>query len=228
MTSACNQITTWSWSLDAELHVEGGAESLLSPDEIGRSRAFASLDLRRRFVAARAGLRLALGRHLGCDPRILSFVQDTFGKPRLAGSRTVHFSLSHSGGEAVVAISDTLEVGADIEHMRPVEHIDLARRYFHPNERDAIERPAHSEDQRQVFFRTWTLKEAVVKSLGVGLSVELDSFEVSADPALPRLVRAPEGAPQDWWLDVTTVAGNYCRALAAPGVGDVGLIQRTL
>jgi len=223
------EILLWSWRLD------GGTgpadEALLSEDEAARGRRFVSEELRRRFTAARAGLRARLGGHLGVDPRGLTFVENAWGKPRLAHQPGLHFSLSHSGDRAVLAASETLEVGADIERVREVDHLDLARRYFHANEVAAIEHATGEGGQRLAFFRLWTLKEAVVKALGLGLSIPLDSFELAIEDGAPRMVRSPEGAPAGWWLHLETggnESGGYCRALAAPAGGTVGLIQRTV
>lgn len=221
-----SRVLVWSWSLDADRLSGETAEALLTEDEKARGRTFASPRLRQRFVAGRARLRSLLGEHLGLDPRTLVFEQNEFGKPWLAHHPSVHFSLSHSGDEAILAVSDTLVVGADIERVRALEHIDLARRYFHPNEVAAIEKPASLEEQLRAFFGTWTLKEAVVKSLGTGLSIPLDTFEVSIATSPPTMVLCPEGTPQAWWLHLVT--GDYCRALAAPAGAEVGLIQRTV
>ena len=221
-----NQILVWSWSLDADGPSGESAEALLSEDEKVRSQKFASPRLRRRFVAGRARLRSLLGEHLGRDPRTLVFVQNEFGKPSLVDAPFVHFSLSHTDDQAILAVSDTLMVGADIERVRVLDHLDLAKRYFHPYEAATIERLPHADDQRQAFFRTWTLKEAIVKALGKGLSIPLDTFEVSIATSPPTLVLCPDGAPQAWWLHLAT--GDYCRALAAPAGADVGLIQRTV
>ena len=176
-------------------------------------------------MAGRARLRSLLGGHLGLDPRALVFVQNAFGKPRLADRPSVHFSLSHSGDRAVLAVSERHEMGIDIERVRPLDHLDLARRYFHPNEVAAIEGVRPTEEQLLAFFRTWTLKEAIVKAIGRGLSIPLDTFEVQIAPSPPTMVLAPDGVPQAWWLHQTT--GSYCLALAVPG-GEVGLIQRTV
>lgn len=223
-----DRVLVRSWSLDDEQLTGEAAEALLSADEQARARRFATADLQRRFVAGRAGLRRALGEHLGVDPRALVFAENAHGKPRLVGAQTVHFNLSHSGSRAIVALSDTLEVGADLERIRPIEHLDLARRYFHHTERTAIEALAGQEEaQRRAFFLIWTLKEAIVKSQGQGLSIPLYSFAVSIETPTPRLVVLPGGGGSDWWLDVME-EGGYCRALAAPAAGAVGLTQRTL
>ena len=220
------QVIVWSWSLQAGPLVDDDAQALLSNDERARQQSFVSPELRRRFLAARAGLRTLLGRHLDRDPRSLSFATNAFGKPRLAGGGPVHFNLSHCEERAVLAISNA-EVGIDLERERPIEHVDLARRYFHPHEVAAITASPDEAEQRRAFFLIWTLKEAVVKALGTGLSTPLDSFEVAIGPSAPVLARAPEGAPQAWWLH-GAMADGYCCALAVPGVGEVELIQRTV
>jgi 4'-phosphopantetheinyl transferase len=224
---ARRQVIVWSWSLQTGPFVGDDAQALLSDDERARQRSFVSPELRRRFGAARAGLRTLLGRHLDLDPRRLAFAANEFGKPRLAGDGQVHFNLSHCEERAVLAISDTAEVGSDLECERPIEHVDLAKRYFHPNEVAAITASRDEAEQHRAFFLVWTLKEAVVKALGTGLSTPLDSFEVAIRASTPRLAFAPEGAPQAWWLHAA-MADGYCCALAVPGVGEVELIQRTV
>lgn len=214
------EIHLWSWCLDGEGQ---SGEALLNDAERARSRRFVTPVLQQRFVAARSRVRALLGAHLGCDPRSLVFVENEFGKPRLADRSDIHFSLSHSQDRALLAVSEGLEIGADLEGVRSVDHLGLARRYFHRNEVAAIERHA---DPQQAFFRIWTLKEAVVKALGTGLLIPLDEFEVSIETAQPAMVTPPPGASAAWWLYLAP--GDYCRALAAPADGEVGLIQRTV
>jgi len=220
------QVIVWSWSLQTGPLVGDDAQALLSDDEKARQRSFVSPELRRRFGAARAGLRTLLGRHLDRDPRSLAFATGEFGKPRLAGDGQVHFNLSHCEDRAVLAISNA-EVGVDLERERPIEHVDLAKRYFHANEVAAITASRDEAEQRRAFFLVWTLKEAVVKALGTGLSTPLDSFEVAIGASKPALTVAPTGALQPWWLHAA-LADDYCCALAVPGVGAVELIQRTV
>lgn len=219
-------VIVWSWSLQSGPLVGDDAQALLSDDERARQRSFISPELRRRFGAARAGLRKLLGRHLDRDPHSLAFATGEFGKPRLAGNQ-VHFNLSHCEERAVLAISDAAEVGIDLERERPIEHVDLPKRYFHRNEVAAITAPRDAAEQRRAFFLVWTLKEAVVKALGTGLSTPLDSFEVAIGAPTPALAVAPQGAPQTWWLHAA-MADGYCCALAVPGVGEVELIRRTV
>jgi 4'-phosphopantetheinyl transferase len=217
------EVHLWSWCLDDDSLCGEAGEALLNEAERARSGRFMTALLRRRFTAARARLRSLLGGHLGRDPRSLVFVENEFGKPRLVDRPDIHFSLSHSQDRALLAVSEGLEIGADLEGVRGVDHLGLARRYFHPNEVAAIERDA---DPRAAFFQIWTLKEAVVKALGTGLSLPLDEFEVSIAGARPAMVIPPTGSTRAWWLYLAP--GDYCRALAAPAGGEVGLIHCTV
>src|ERR1044072_7061293 len=163
------QVIVWSWSLQTGPLDGDDAQALLSDDERARQRSIVSPELRRRFGAARHGFRTLLGRHLDRDPLSLAFATGELGKPRLVGDGQVHFNLSHCEERAVLAISNA-EIGIDLERERPIEHVDLARRYFHPHEVAAITASPSEAEQRRAFFLVWTLKEAVVKALGTGLS----------------------------------------------------------
>ena len=72
-------------SLDiGESAVQRAAECL-SPDERARADRFAFQRDRKRFVAARAGLRGLLVSRLGCLPEVVEIVTGIHGKPALSG-----------------------------------------------------------------------------------------------------------------------------------------------
>ena len=221
-------IMLWSWSLDSGPYAEPGVVELLADEERAQGRRFATAKLQRRFVAARAGLRSILGAHLTLDPRRLAFVLNEFGKPALGGAPATHFNLSHSGGRAILAVCDHVELGCDLEQVRPIDHLGLARRYFHAAEVAAIEDAPDAPSQALAFFRIWTLKEAFVKALGIGLSIPLDGFAVSIAGSTPALTLNPRGTGEAWWLHQAVLPDGYCRALAAPLGGEAELILRTV
>jgi len=92
------------------------------------------------------------------------------GKPYLPGALEVRFNLAHSHELALVAVALGVEVGVDIERLRPLpEYAAIAERFFPPSERDGL-------DERN-FFHRWTRIEAKLKARGVGLygaGAELD------------------------------------------------------
>lgn len=97
-----------------------------------------------------------------------------FGKPEFVHYPMYHYNISHSGSW-VVAAFDQRPVGIDIEEINDVD-LSLADRFFTRNEGELLRNQAASE-QKQLFYKLWTLKESYVKANGAGLSIPLDSFE---------------------------------------------------
>lgn len=95
-------------------------------------------------------------------------------KPRLIKPEGWHFNLSHSGEWTVLALSDK-EVGVDIQQAKPVD-MRLATRFFTESEQAEIGNAG--ENAQELFYRIWTIKEAYLKALGVGLNRPLNSFTV--------------------------------------------------
>ncbi len=137
---------------------------------------------RTRFAVCHAVLRVLLGGYLGASPSALSFERNAYGKPRLlpAVPASLQFNLSHTTGIGLLAVSNDLALGVDVEEIRPVEH-DIAERYFSVREQADLKRLTGS-DWLEGFFHCWTRKEAILKAEGVGLSGKLDAFDVSLEP----------------------------------------------
>ncbi len=123
------------------------------------------------------------------------------GKPLIAGR---HFSLSHSGEYALLAVGDT-PIGTDIEKIEP-RRVRTSERLFQPEElRWLRERP------EERFFFLWTLKESVLKMLGCGLSVPLPRFSV-----LPLLEGGSIVYGDTACFGAVTVFDSHCAAVCAP------------
>lgn len=99
-----------------------------------------------------------------CGVREPKILRTEAGKPYFA-DLPLRFSLSHSGGEAIIAVSDR-EIGADIQKMRPVD-LRLAERFFTAREKEYV-----GEDVSR-FYEVWTKKEAYGKWQGSGLAAVL-------------------------------------------------------
>lgn len=131
------------------------------------------------YVGARWLLRSVLGNALGLEPGELRIECDRFGKPFLADVESPYqFNLSHTRNEIALVFSSEKEVGVDIESFEMRESaFDIAERFFHPEEvRDLLS--VEGEERQRTFTRLWTLKEAIIKALGKGLSLPLNSFRV--------------------------------------------------
>lgn len=104
----------------------------------------------------------------------LKLTTNANGKPYLQAA-PCHYNLSHSG-EWVVLIVDEMPVGIDIEQIRSID-MEIAKRFFSSAEYDKIS-AMPSNQQLAFFYSMWTLKEAIIKADGRGLSIPLDSFSI--------------------------------------------------
>jgi len=144
-------------------------------DDVERHRAARLVreDIRQRYVLAHGGLRAVLSRYLGVNPDGVVLDRCTTGKPflsrELRGRSAIAFNLSHAHDRALIAVSQTQEIGVDLEFVRSdVEVADLSRRFFTHSEHTAIMQEAE-ERRATKFFRYWVAKEALLKAQGIGL-----------------------------------------------------------
>ena len=127
-------------------------------------------------------------------PLDLKFSYGQNGKPYLQ-DYSFYFNLSHSGEYVFCAISDR-EVGVDIQQFRPVDVVRLTRRFFSKEEQKALERCLDREEQRKLFYRLWTRKEAYGKLTGEGIAASMGRSVLPADEllALDRVLPAQQRA----------------------------------
>jgi 4'-phosphopantetheinyl transferase len=171
-----------------------------------------------RSLVSHAALRLVLGELTGTAPQSLRFERRCghcggagHGKPHLSNRSDLDFSISHSGGLALIALARGRRVGADIERVRQrTDVLAIARGSLSARERETIESWGTDARRREAFFRCWTRKEAYLKALGVGLAGGLDTDPDAAPGWQVRSLRAPPG---------------YMAAVAAEG--QFALRQRT-
>lgn len=98
------------------------------------------------------------------------------GKPFFPAYPEFHFNLSHSGTQVLCAVAVT-EVGCDVEKITAYND-RLAKRFFHPQEYAALCALSTADEQAELFYRLWTLKESFLKATGRGLSLPLNDFSV--------------------------------------------------
>lgn len=111
-------------------------------------------------------------------------VVDKYGKPEFKKSK-VKFNLSHSGKFAIIAVSDR-NIGIDIQKIKEDKH-RVAERNFTPAECDYINKARTDEARCQRFSEIWTMKEAYLKNIGLGLRKPLNSFEIDMKDGKARV-----------------------------------------
>jgi 4'-phosphopantetheinyl transferase len=159
---------------DAEI---ASLSRVLDGEERSRAARFHFDADRRRSIVARGALRLLLAQYLARDPSGLRFVTGPQGKPSLADA-ALEVNVSHSGDYVLIALASGTPLGVDVEcENRTTDLKGIADRFFDPAEAAAVV-AANDADAVALFFQTWTAKEALIKAVGGGLSLPLDSFRV--------------------------------------------------
>ena len=158
------------------------AVSWLDAEELRRWQRYKVDRARREFALCRATLRYLLCQQLGCKNTDLAIVAASdHGKPyAVLCGRTVSakFNVSHSDPHGLITIAEGVRVGIDVEAgLRKRDFDGIAGMVFGPNERAEI-RSAHGAKKASLFFRYWTLKEALLKAAGTGLSTDLTRIEL--------------------------------------------------
>ncbi|MBM2294814.1 4'-phosphopantetheinyl transferase superfamily protein [Sulfitobacter pseudonitzschiae] len=207
------KVDLWLWSLEADTQAD---RALLSPDERARADRFVKARDAALYIAGRSRLRRILAAETGRAPADLRFDYGAQGKPSLQNGPA--FNLSHAGGMAALAVCETGVPGIDIEKIRPVEK-EVATRFFSASENAALASLAPDE-WLNGFYRCWTRKEAVIKAVGQGLSMPLDSFDVTLAPDVPAaLTRIAGGMAKDWHLTALDAGPGFMAALAMQNYG---------
>jgi len=208
----------WFASVD-----HGPAEpSLLCADEQQRLARFVAPHAAREFLVGRTLLRTALSALIPhVEPGDWRFRFNSHGRPEVApipGVPTPVFSLAHSRGLAVTAVTWNCELGIDVERLDRFPPIHtVGPQVFSPGEMDAIKALSEPEQPRR-FWDCWTLKEALSKALGLGLAFPVEKCQFRPTPDGPRVQFLPPltDTPDRWnfaqwvhegWLISLALAG---------------------
>lgn len=201
------EVHTWFFPLDADEVKVAGQRQLLTPDECQQMDRFRLPELTRRFTIARGMLRVILGAYCHDRPEDVCFEYTSHGKPYLPDS-SLQFNVSHSGDYGILAAAERRQVGIDIECIRPIDMLKIAKRFFIQEEYDYLASLPKAERQR-TFFRIWTCKEAFIKARGLSLSGYLSGVSVTVPlgECAPRVWLREEENLEDRWeayeLDMT-------------------------
>jgi 4'-phosphopantetheinyl transferase len=218
-------IDVWTFALDIPEDAAAELGALLSAEERDRASRFRKPQDALRYQVAHARLREILAGYVSVSPASLAFATGTHGKPYLSAPETaLCFNLAHSDALAAVAVVHAIDIGIDIERIKPLEGTELEDA-LSPREQNALAALSGTA-RREAFYRCWTRKEALLKAHGRGLDVPLDSFDVPVEGDSDVLVRfggAPTETARDWRIVSFAPAPGYAAALAfaaePPGLG---------
>jgi 4'-phosphopantetheinyl transferase len=216
---------------------QAALDGVLTPDERAHVHRYRSGRAAARL--SRGLLRLLLARYLDLAPAEIGIDRSCpacgrpHGKPRLRGrsdaaSSAIEFSVAHGGDLLVLAFAGNAPVGIDIEPTGASQDVsaELLDFALTPAERHRVQE-APVRQRQQVFLHHWTGKEAVLKALGTGLSVQPQAVML---PPLPTggttSVTLPGSPPQHLWLrDVDVGATHVCTLATGQEVRELRLAR---
>jgi 4'-phosphopantetheinyl transferase len=155
----------WDFDLEAALQE-------LSPQRREQALKFKFEQGQRLSVLAYLLLKKGLREEYGITENPV-FEYGEHGKPSIVGHPEIHFNLSHCKEAAVCVISNH-PVGIDVESIREYRE-SLVRYTMNDDEVRLIESSEHPD---VAFIRLWTMKEAVLKLIGTGISNDIKNVLV--------------------------------------------------
>ncbi|WP_238861419.1 4'-phosphopantetheinyl transferase superfamily protein [Clostridium sp. YIM B02569] len=151
---------------------------LLNEEKRNKIYRFMYIEDKQRTIVGDLLIKAILMEKLNINYNKVEFYCNKFGKLYLKGFNNIYFNISHSGKWIVCAIDDE-EIGIDIEEVKPID-INIGAVAFSDNELDLLSRQ-EEYNKLNFFYRLWTLKESYVKSVGMGLNMQLKSFSIDVD-----------------------------------------------
>jgi 4'-phosphopantetheinyl transferase len=213
-----NEVRVHWFDLDAPALSPEELASFLDQSERERADRFRFPADRDRYVAGRGLLRAVLGGELNLHPGAVPLAHGPHGKPFVDaegnGAAGPPFNASHSDRLYAVAIGGegVTTVGLDLEVVRAIADVGgVARQVFVPEELDQV-LPVRGEEGLLRFYRFWTAKEAVLKALGTGFSLEPTTLRIQPSSAASFTVHpVGAGAPE------LPGGGSHLEPIPVPG-----------
>ncbi|MFA6301571.1 MAG: 4'-phosphopantetheinyl transferase superfamily protein [Legionella sp.] len=182
-----SRIDLWQFSLRHEIP---NAEQILNESERIRGHRFYFERHQRRFMTARATMRIILAKYLKTTPEQLEFTYNAHGKPEVINQQNVHFNISHSQDLAILAVGTDAPMGVDLEYFSARPYEGIAKTMFSEQEYAALLLVPKTL-QAATFFHVWAQKEAFIKACGLGLAYPTQNFTVPTTIPTKQLIDDP-------------------------------------
>ena len=200
-------------------------ESIVSPAELEQYRRFCFPQDRHRYLVSHALLRAALSRYTDVLPAEWQFKYSEHGRPEIANPATppLRFNLTHTAGLAACVVTLSADCGIDAEKISARHNpIGVAKRMFSEAETRELEQ-LQGDAYLEHFFSRWTLREAYVKALGIGISFPTRklTFTLDGDNAVAVSFHPDiEDRPEDWHFQLLRPTEEHVAAVAIRRNGE--------
>ena len=167
----------WYYDVSGREILKNLAHPFMQPQDEAKAAGFLRPEPRSDFMIRRALLRRLLGLYTGLALFRNALEYSERGQPFMpadaSGVRPLFFSVSHTGTDLLFALAKDQTAGTDIEEIRPRKDLPMImRKACSPDEMNYIRNLPESQ-QPAAFYRIWTLKEAISKASGTGLTSDI-------------------------------------------------------
>ncbi len=204
------------WYTSMQNHHAEDFMGFLSGSELESANKKRDEVLSQRAIISRGFLRYILGHSLHMHPTAIPLELTAHGKPVLAYDlkHRLNFNVAHSKEMLIVAVSETSQIGVDVEWIDPSKNLNqVANICLMPEETRFF---AFHGNQPSVFFKIWTIKEAILKATGLGLAYPMNKFSVisSKSDGISHRVSGEVTGGKPCVLHEFDLPGNFAGALA--------------
>jgi len=177
-----DEIHLWVLDLseDFSSYIMNTFNASMSLEENEQKDQFAFQTLKRRYLLTRGLVRSVFSSYMPeYSPQEWQFEKTAYGRPYCEMLKPkLTFNISHNDNLVLLAVGRDGRLGIDVETRSATYVEDIARQNFAPLEyQELMCQPLECRADR--FYALWTLKEAYIKALGLGLSTGLDDFSFS-------------------------------------------------
>lgn len=151
------------------------------------------------FVFGKLLLKKALKQFSYGEDCLEQLKTNPFNKPILPN---IQFNITHAGHCVICALSKHIPIGVDIEQIKEID-INMFDKVFCDQELSLIREAA---DPLYTFFSYWTIKEAILKCLGLGFSGDPMLISINRETVFYRNER--------WTIEKLSLPPNYIGHLA--------------
>jgi 4'-phosphopantetheinyl transferase len=209
-------VDLWLFSINPQDYKNNKFLSMLSSEEQIKAAKFHFTLDKEKYVVSHGIMRQLLSSYLACDPQEIQYVQNAYGKPALSSpSSHVHFNLSHSHLLGALAVCSH-PIGLDIEYINVLDdYLSLTKHFLSEKESNYF-RNLDLSDQQIAFYQAWTIKEAYIKAIGMGLSYPIEQVTISMDKKAQILEDLTNPSNLDKWSIYCFEHNHYLGALTLP------------
>jgi phosphopantetheinyl transferase len=131
---------------------------------------------REKRLLAHGLIRLILERYYSCSMKNVVSTRNDYGKlmliPPFYTKALIHFNISYTEGAIALILSSRSVVGVDIEKILFFEDMGVSAQSVFCHQEFKIFQGLSRKEQTVYFYKVWCAKEAALKALSMGLSVD--------------------------------------------------------